>query len=303
MTQPEIKEYHLSDYPKADEQLYIHRLEGHFAAQEYHRHDYFQIYYVLKGSFEHHILGGKIQKMFIGDMFIIPPGLCHHIASQSSDARYYSLSFKKEFLSLDTLGKTELDVFLSFLSFYSSDDQRRIHPKLTIPIEEQQKVGDWIQHIYDEFYTKADGYCTVIQGLIISLLAIFTRFYNTKQENFTRLMGFENNRAGIISAVKHIEEHFTEEIFLDVLAKQFSMSRTNFHTYFKMFTGVSCHQYICRLRIEYALKLMKSSELDTTRIAYICGFGDYSSFYRNFKSIAGISPQEYRLQRKKQLPT
>ena len=49
-----------------------------------------------------------------------------------------------------------------------------------------------------------------------------------------------------------------------------------------------------RYRVNYACDLLVNSEKGITEISMICGFESTRSFNRNFRSVMGTSPREYR---------
>ncbi|MGN6186906.1 MAG: helix-turn-helix transcriptional regulator [Thermoanaerobaculia bacterium] len=58
--------------------------------------------------------------------------------------------------------------------------------------------------------------------------------------------------------------------------------------------GVPLSSYLKRRQIRQAQRLLASSELSTTRIGYLCGFGTRRTFYRAFRRGTGLSPDQYR---------
>ena len=82
---------------------------------------------------------------------------------------------------------------------------------------------------------------------------------------------------------------------LEVLLKQFGMSRTTFCTLFPQFTGLSLKQYLSRKRILEAEALIRSRpDLPLTEVAEKVGYDEISTFYRNFVRIAGVAPSKYK---------
>ncbi len=75
----DIKNFVLSYYNNAMENFHIQKVEKTYEAKKPHTHEYFQIYYISKGSLMHFI-GNKSSKLYQGDMFIIPPGVVHYIS-------------------------------------------------------------------------------------------------------------------------------------------------------------------------------------------------------------------------------
>lgn len=65
------------------------------------------------------------------------------------------------------------------------------------------------------------------------------------------------------------------------------------HEFGKNFNG-----FINQLRLNYASKLLKSSEMvyKIEELSHICGFNSRASFYRNFNAEFGCSPHQYRLE-------
>ena len=53
-------------------------------------------------------------------------------------------------------------------------------------------------------------------------------------------------------------------------------------------------EYINTLRIKEGERLLEVTSKSAESIAYECGFGDYSQFYKAFKKIYNISPVEWR---------
>jgi AraC family transcriptional regulator len=64
----------------------------------------------------------------------------------------------------------------------------------------------------------------------------------------------------------------------------------NFSRYF----GCTLGEYIRKIRIEKAIRMIRTTELSLTDIAFTCGFADQSHFIRWFKKFTGTVPLQYR---------
>jgi len=61
--------------------------------------------------------------------------------------------------------------------------------------------------------------------------------------------------------------------------------------------GLSLSNYLKQRQLAHAERLLETSALSTTRIAYLSGFGTRRTFYRAFRRDTGMSPDQYRRNR------
>lgn len=95
-------------------------------------------------------------------------------------------------------------------------------------------------------------------------------------------------------AVVYIEESFTQNIHLDNLAELLGMDKSSFCRLFKKETGVTFTEYLNRLRLEEARRLLLSSHFYVFEVAHRSGFSRTRYFQRLFRERYGCSPSEYR---------
>jgi len=100
--------------------------------------------------------------------------------------------------------------------------------------------------------------------------------------------------SSIARAQEFIGEHFKEDLAIDDIAKRGGMSVRNFSRRFKSATGESFSNYIQKLRIETAKRLLESAEFSASEVMYRVGYSDERSFRRLFKRHTGLSPKHYR---------
>ena len=72
------------------------------------------------------------------------------------------------------------------------------------------------------------------------------------------------------------------------------LTPSHFARSFRRSTGIAPHDYLSRLRIDEARRLMLTTELPLADIGLICGFGDQSYFTRIFSRSVGASPGAWR---------
>jgi two-component system, response regulator YesN len=92
----------------------------------------------------------------------------------------------------------------------------------------------------------------------------------------------------------YINEHFEEDLSPQFLANLFHINITYLSQLFKRETGITYTEYLAKLRIKRACKLLSTTDMKVGDIAEQVGFHDYFYFTRVFKKFMSISPSEYR---------
>ena len=82
------------------------------------------------------------------------------------------------------------------------------------------------------------------------------------------------------------------------LAEQLGMTREMLSRAFAAEYGGALSAYLKRRQLVHAVRLLETSDLSTTRIAYQSGFGTRRTFYRAFRRGTGMSPDQYRRTRR-----
>lgn len=91
-----------------------------------------------------------------------------------------------------------------------------------------------------------------------------------------------------------MEEHFAEAVSVKQLARRSGLSHRSLNRRFSSATGSTPLEYLHRLRIEAAKKLLETSDLSVQEITSRIGYQDARSFSRLFRTSTGQSPGAYR---------
>lgn len=95
-------------------------------------------------------------------------------------------------------------------------------------------------------------------------------------------------------AFKYINDHFSENISLESVARAIGLHPVTLSKTFSQKMGVSFNASVKCIRCTHAAAAIKGGDATFTEIAMACGFGSVRSFNRNFREIFGLSPTEYR---------
>ena len=128
---------------------------------------------------------------------------------------------------------------------------------------------------------------------VVKLLVIFAEQVAALSNQL--IVERENAEPPAITRAKaFINEHYTEDLSLEQVAKSANMSSFYFCKMFKKYTGVNFTEYLSRVRVEKARNLLLNPNLRISEIAYEVGFQSLTHFNRVFKKVLGQSPTEFR---------
>jgi methylphosphotriester-DNA--protein-cysteine methyltransferase len=75
---------------------------------------------------------------------------------------------------------------------------------------------------------------------------------------------------------------------------QTALSYSYLDNVFHFETGISIEEYFNKKKIEYAKKLLSYYNLSLTEVSYQLGFDSTESFSEQFRSISGITPNQFK---------
>jgi AraC-like DNA-binding protein len=281
----DIKKFVLSYYKKTTKDFNILHIIGPAKEQEIHSHNYFQITYVLSGTLLHNTESGSAT-LSSGDLFILPPNLPHSIELKENKTDFFSLSFLPEFIQ--NSGNKMVSDFLQTLISCPTEN---IPLKLILPHREVMFVEGIFKRIHREFSLGSKRNEPLIRECVLLLLTLFGEIFFEKNAEKVAL---EWEKETALHCIEYVNNHFDENITLDEMARRFALSRTSFCNLFLSVAGSPFKEYLNTYRIRRAAEMLRSGE-KASSVAEKCGFGDFSTFYRNFKKQMGQSPTKYRL--------
>lgn len=283
----DTRNFMLSYYRDAADGMHVQCIRSSEEAQKSHTHVYFQIYYVVAGKLEHYMEQDSAA-LTQGDMFIIPPGVRHHIRS-SKDALFYTFSFMPEVLGEPGSCNT---MAIHFLRELEHPHRNNIHPAISLPAGQVLHVEDLFKQMLTTFQSKAPGSDAVLRAygnLLVTLLA--KSFYSAvPHDTFPSL---KNNRQAILHGISYIQQNYTENLTLEQLARYCAMSKSSFSSLFSQIAGATFHRFLNNCRIQHACQYLRQG-YSITGIYGLCGYRDFSTFYRNFKKVTGLSPEHFK---------
>jgi LacI family transcriptional regulator len=98
----------------------------------------------------------------------------------------------------------------------------------------------------------------------------------------------------IQKTVRYIKDHAQQGIHVGDVLKEIPSSRSTLYKRFSEVMGQSIYDFIRRVRVERAARLLLETEMSISEIASALGFMDQKNVSRYFKQITGKTPAQYR---------
>lgn len=105
----------------------------------------------------------------------------------------------------------------------------------------------------------------------------------------------ESEQGVLQRIIANVHRDHTTRLRIAELARDCHMSRFSFSRLFRRTFGCSCREYLMRLRIETACRMLAAPHRSITSVAITAGFTDASYFSRMFRQHMNSSPKEYIL--------
>ena len=95
-------------------------------------------------------------------------------------------------------------------------------------------------------------------------------------------------------AAHFIVENYQNNISLEDISRYVHLSPEYFSKKFKQDTGVGFREYLVKIRLQHAARLLLTTTMSVTDIAFSCGFNSSNYFSNTFTKVMGMPPAKYR---------
>lgn len=138
---------------------------------------------------------------------------------------------------------------------------------------------------------------------LLSCGKILQLFFEEKSLKANTFNAFGKNLSDITLPVterikNYIDFHYRESITSKTLSSLFYIEGSYLSRKFKQTYGLTPTEYITKVRIYDAKRLLSSTEISVSSIAINVGYQDPNYFYRVFEKTTGMRPTEYRFKMK-----
>ena len=257
-----------------------------------HQHEFYEIYFFVSGNVSYNI-ESRSYRLSPGDVLLINPQELHQPVFSTEKQNYerYVLWLSSSFLQQYILPDQDLSQCF--------DTSQPTHTNLIRP---DGVTRELLTYLFQQLIREQDSKEFAAELNCLSLLAQLLVLVNRTALRAGRAPEPRENADSVVyRMLGYINDHYSEDLSLDLLANEFFLSKYHLSREFSRVVGTSVHRYIVQKRLIMARQMMAAGT-STSEVSQLCGFGDYSNFYRAFTNEYQISPRKYMEELKRENP-
>ena len=226
--------------------------------------DYYLVHFIFsgKGTLE---IYGKTYELSAGQGFFIPLGTPTTYTADKKEPWFYGwVGFSGE--------HSNQQIALRGLS----------NDKFIFNFTDCDQVLESLKRLVASYGKEGNGFAAISK--------LFELFSFINPEHDSSLL-----QSGVINEViLDIEKNYAKDVSVEDLSKKYNISRSQLFRLFKTKLDISPQQYIKHYRINHAADLLRRTDLTIGQVMEQSGFSNISNFSRQFKSVYGRSPKDFR---------
>ncbi|MCD4709280.1 MAG: AraC family transcriptional regulator [Bacteroidales bacterium] len=271
-----------------DESFYIGVFQDHIDQSRWHYHQEFELSFIIEGS-GRRIVGDSVEEFHPGDLIFIGPHLPHVWFSQPPLHNQHS-------------GRTLESVYLLFNQDILPSDLTSLpefsHVNRAMQLSERgiRITGDTLNQVSRIMLQLP--YLSSIKRLmlfyeIMDIIGKSNSFFYLASADYVRSK-FESTNNRVKGIHEFLMKNYREEMNLEEIASIIHMAPASACRFFKSSTGLTIFEYLNKIKIDYACKLLLNTDQNIVNISYDCGFNNLSHFNKQFQKFIGKTPTQFR---------
>ena len=254
----------------------------------WHYHDYYEISFITEG-FGKRIVGDSIEEFQPGDLVFIGRNLPHVWISNKETFAPNSRSLEMVFLQLPPEVFTNDFLALPELK-YVANGLKQSERGIRITGDTLNQVSNiMLQLPYLNNFERFLQFFKLMNliGQSNDLVPLASVTYKNLQ--------FDIKNKRILTIHEYLMKNYRESIDLKEIASLVNMAEGSLCRFFKSIVGITLFEYLNKIKVDFACKLLMDMNLTILDVAIDSGFNNLSHFNKQFKQMTGIPPREYRL--------
>lgn len=255
-----------------------------------HWHYFCEVIYILEGCANMQC-NDAVYSLQENDMILFHPKTIHSItASNIKPLKYAVLKFDINKFNISSPYAPKLR------TIFKQAEQQQMNIYFSAEQADSINASILFQNCLKEMTERNYGYDLMLQNHIYTLLMNVVRHW--LKHGLVIQMDTADSNYDIDSITEYIDTCMGEELRVADIAAKCNMSYSNFAKKFQENYGMSCKEYIERMRI---FKVEEFLLFTDHPLSYICqetGFSDCSHLIKSFKHYRGITPKQFKLSHK-----
>lgn len=256
-----------------------------------HWHEEMEITFIQDGTSDYKV-GREEFKANAGDIILIPP-YCTHSACEIPGKTMISDSMV---FHPDYLGASNQDLSASKYLRPMAEGQLLMQEVIRDSDAGYEEIKEAFLEALDCFKNKPSFYEMLLKEKLLHILILLFSYGYLRESDDSHITS--ENRRHIKSALEYISDHYSEKISISEMAQLAGFSENYFMSLFRQYVGMSCIQYVNHYRIQKAAHALEETTKSVSEIAMIHGFDNISYFNLQFRRTFGMTPREFRSNRK-----
>lgn len=270
------------------------------ATEVTHKHNFFQIVYVLEGT-GIQVINGNRYAFAKGDIFLITPEDTHSYELNLKPL-FCIIDFTKNFFYKQANSREEkIDVSDFFKRLeYIFHNQHNVKGSL-VPVTEKKILDVLVNQLIIEKENERTFGKIITQNIVFLLLNLIAR--SIQQQAIAYSTGI-NPKSKTNEITTYIQQHIfdKERLSIQTLSEHFNISAGHLSRTFKEETGRTIKDYITLYKLDIIKSRLKCSDLTISEIADELNFTDESHLNKVFKSAFGMTAKQFRSGPAKDIP-
>lgn len=246
---------------------------------ELHWHDFFEITYYFEGRGQN-IINGRKYEICPGSAVLLTPTDYHEIIVEKPMLEV-TLMINPDVIP-DELVYSTVSLDEAVYCFFEGEDKKNIEYLLEM--------------IQNEFSWKKQYGLSCLKNLVGIIVAQVVRKYESEcSRSETSVQGLTGKNEKLFKkAMSYILRNFTRNPGLSQISEHLGYSPCYFSRHFHEIAGVPYKEYIRKLRLNHAKRLLLSSDMSVAEVGANSGYATLQVFLADFKKVYGETPTAFR---------
>jgi AraC-like DNA-binding protein len=251
-----------------------------------HTNDGHELYLLLQGDISFSI-DGSIYKLVPYDMLVISNKEIHKtIINRDVPHERIYIYFDPDYLA--EFDNSSYDLLQMF-----ENRRHGFGNRINAALVKKYELDSYFEDIYTWFRSNAPEKHIMMLSILLQLIVKVNTICNNSREEEAIKEDVEYNDK-IYQIIRYISSNLDKKISLEDLETRFFIDKYYLCHLFKNITGYTVVDYINYKKVLSAKEQLKKGK-PISEVWTQFGFLNYSSFYRTFRKMAGMSPTEYSI--------